>query len=613
MNHTFSTDLLNQILFAEQSFRSEFSFLLDRLSSERPKTATGGAALLNVNPILFNLELKGEGVPWLQVTASTPTSTAIRFTIDSPHAVLTNRLTNCSTTNETTEEPKQTSPIDRLFGRAKVQLNVKLGQLYKNALYEETQEELEEYANFMTQISVQNEESITKDSIHSYLISLNRPLLLIKSNAIDKAILLWLNYRNTYNYWREERNKLLVMSNRVYEKKRKKSTREIFGKLEQPATHPDQKQGDGSIDGDRSSAPPSSSSSNFVTDMNINLSLSIPNGLYICMPLYSPEINDSMAALVVSLQKSDVTVCVKKELACLASFTAFKVTFIDNFDEQSLSEPWLAENAAGGESLHSNFFFFPHGSYSFCTSAISPSAHNQNAKWILCVKSHMQGMVIDFDYKIGKLTSLLIHTLSSFASDDDVVEEYAPSDSSFAYTSATQPSRQQPRLSMQSSMDNNPAMDNQSNMMEDSQHFQSTLGNWMKKMKSLLEKMHEQSVLVTDLISHRPRMSELMIEKERRKLRILELVRFKQFRQSMWDKIRQKVNTRTHHLSGNSSKNDDNNSNSKVAQTQRQPSRSLLSANSSSTPAASSHANLLPEYASGGHQLLPKHTTNSSK
>lgn len=70
--------------------------------------------------------------------------------------------------------------------------------------------------------------------------------------------------------------------------------------------------------------------------MNINLSLSIQNGLYVCMPLYSPEPNDNLAALMLSLQKTDVTVCVRKELACNANFNAFKVSFIDNFDEQVL-------------------------------------------------------------------------------------------------------------------------------------------------------------------------------------------------------------------------------------------------------------------------------------
>lgn len=101
-------------------------------------------------------------MPWLQVTASTPTSTAIRFTVDSPHGLLTNRLTPSTTNKESVElgevssSPRKDDALsgkfDRLFGRAKVQLNVKLGQLYKSALYEETQEELEEYANFMTQV-----------------------------------------------------------------------------------------------------------------------------------------------------------------------------------------------------------------------------------------------------------------------------------------------------------------------------------------------------------------------------------------------------------------------------------------------------------------------------
>lgn len=51
--------------------------------------------------------------------------------------------------------------------------------------------------------------------------------------------------------------------------------------------------------------------------------------------------------------------------------------------------------------------------------------------------------------------------------------------------------------------------------------------------------MHEQSVLVTDLMNLGA--SEFAIEQERRKLRILELSRFKHFRQTIWDKIRQKV------------------------------------------------------------------------
>lgn len=37
-------------------------------------------------------------------------------------------------------------------------------------------------------------------------------------------------------------------------------------------------------------------------------------------------------------------------------------------------------------------------------------------------------MTIEFDHRIGKLTSLLIHTLSSFTADEDYGEEYAHSE-----------------------------------------------------------------------------------------------------------------------------------------------------------------------------------------
>ena len=139
----------------------------------------------------------------------------------------------------------------------------------------------------------------------------------------------------------------------------------------------------------------SSSTAVGTTDMNLNLSLSIQNGLYICVPLYSSDLSDNLAALVISLQKSDITVCVKKELACNANFDGFRVTFIDNFDEHSLREPWMQDR--GSESAPSNFFYFPHGSYKLCSSAYSAINDADSAKWYLSVKSEMKGMIIDFD------------------------------------------------------------------------------------------------------------------------------------------------------------------------------------------------------------------------
>ncbi|KAJ8972137.1 hypothetical protein NQ314_000363 [Rhamnusium bicolor] len=54
------------------------------------------------------------------------------------------------------------------------------------------------------------------------LITLKRPLIYIQPVAIDKAILVWLNYKNAYDYWNEKRANLnkevLSATQQIYEK-----------------------------------------------------------------------------------------------------------------------------------------------------------------------------------------------------------------------------------------------------------------------------------------------------------------------------------------------------------------------------------------------------------
>ncbi|KAL6737884.1 hypothetical protein Aduo_011490 [Ancylostoma duodenale] len=461
VNHSFTTDLLNQILFAEQSFRSELSALVIRLKAERfgwaPATTQSPSAEKQP-PLLFFLTVKGQGMPWLQLTAATPTATAVRFTIESLDAELTNRWV----------VKEQGSAKERLFGAAAIQFNAKLGQLVKVAQYEELQPELQEYATFMTQVRVENKESSSHQS-YSYHIALNRPILLIKSSAIDKAILLWLNYKNTYDYWRAERSRVVRAAN-----KRSNSFQHAMF------------------------SPPQASQ-----DFDVNLSLAINNGMYVCMPLYSQDLTDGMPALVLSLQKSDVTVCIMKELACQASFHGFKLNFIDNFDELSLSESVME---ASGET-QTNYFFFPQGTYQLCSQA---SADAAGAKWVLSVRSQMRGMVIDLDQRIGKLAKMVVNTFSSLGDNEDDFD------------------------------------DKGSHISEDEDHLVEG-GSELKTLRPeervpwMERKMHEQSTLVSDLVACKA--SEKRIEAERKKLRQYELIRFKEFRRSMIEKIRRRKNT----------------------------------------------------------------------
>uniref|UniRef100_A0A0N4ZSK5 FSA_C domain-containing protein n=1 Tax=Parastrongyloides trichosuri TaxID=131310 RepID=A0A0N4ZSK5_PARTI len=471
IEHSFSTDLLNQILFAEQSFRSELTHVLKRISKLKMQPldeviSNQSSSTINPNPALFNINIKGEGIPWFQLTASTPTSTAIRFTLDNPTLTLTNRYKMMSESLD--------KMINPWIGRAKVQVNVKLGQFYKNAMFEEVDSELQELATFMTQISAQNEE-ISLNSPNNYVFSLNRPILYIKSTAIDKAILLWLNYKNTYDFWREERYKFYssaVDENDEFDVSRNNETQS--------------------------------------SDMNLNLSLSIQNGLYVCMPLYSTDCNDNLSALLISLQRSEITVSIKKELACAADFNSFKISFIENFDEHSLSDSWLEKNT--GDSNHSNFCYFPHGSYKLFSSASKPKG-NERAKWILSIKSHMKGMTIDFSDKIGKFLSLLTQTFSNFGNSDECdyhQEEY-------------------------SSIGDD---DINSELTDSDDEFHS-LGEKEDRTRWLERKMHQKSILVTDLMQCH--LDEIKIEHERRKLHKLELAKFKQFRKSVVEKIKRRA------------------------------------------------------------------------
>lgn len=54
------------------------------------------------------------------------------------------------------------------------------------------------------------------------LINLKRPLVYIQPVAVDRAILVWLNYKNAYEYWNEKRlslnKEVLTATQQVFEK-----------------------------------------------------------------------------------------------------------------------------------------------------------------------------------------------------------------------------------------------------------------------------------------------------------------------------------------------------------------------------------------------------------
>lgn len=137
---------------------------------------------------------------------------------------LSNRVQNVSGSSyQTTEQVK-------IFVKAHIDVNLSLGQVIRNPLFEEADPEFQSFAFFKTRIgnlevcakrvviiffkflelrnAFQGEMVGEGEGKEVILITLRRPLIYIQPMAVDKAILVWLNYKNAYEYWNEQRASL---------------------------------------------------------------------------------------------------------------------------------------------------------------------------------------------------------------------------------------------------------------------------------------------------------------------------------------------------------------------------------------------------------------------
>ena len=165
--------------------------------------------------LLYHLIVRLKGI---QITATTPTNTAVRLETGLVDLQLSNRVQNvfsqsngraatagpfvppATATASSSSATTAASRPAKLFGRAKVDLNLSLGQLIRNPLFEEAEAEFQQVAFFKTRISLRNafQDELTPNETGGVdpaadkeivLITLTRPLIYLQPVAVDKAIL----------------------------------------------------------------------------------------------------------------------------------------------------------------------------------------------------------------------------------------------------------------------------------------------------------------------------------------------------------------------------------------------------------------------------------------
>ncbi|XP_070391011.1 bridge-like lipid transfer protein family member 1 isoform X1 [Dermacentor albipictus] len=468
--HSLTTDLLNHLVLVQKVFMKEVNEVVQKMSGTRPlRLWEGGGgsssnSALGGGQLLFSLQLRLRGI---RLTATTPTASAVRLETGTLDLQLSNRVQNAS----------RAVTAMKLFGKGQVDLSLALGQLVKNTLFEEA--EFQQFAFFKTRICLRNalqDEMISSqyDDKEAVLITMNRPMIYFQPIALDKAVLVWLNYKNAYEYWNEQRGSL--------NKEVLTATQQLFERVPQFPHLSSQALG------------------------TLFLQLTVQD-LGICMPLNKGTLTnsrlfdaDATPAVVVTLENTRISACSCGSLVSKARFTGLCLRFADEFEVSV--EDWKPSDATT-----TNLCVVSEGTYEICSRTIAAQA-GSNAKWILNVQWQMEGVDIHVDVGISKALSALFRTLTALTGEGD--EGESPEEQARA--------AQEPVTLRHACLLLDPSVD-------------------AKKRSRLIEKeMNEQAKIISDLRFLGA--SQSTIEQEERRLKELETAVFNDFRRDVIKKLR---------------------------------------------------------------------------
>ncbi|XP_076117611.1 bridge-like lipid transfer protein family member 1 isoform X3 [Mytilus galloprovincialis] len=507
LEHSLSTDLLNHLVFVQKVFMKEVNELVQKVSgSDQPVPLWVDEIEPDPTsqPVLYSLLFRFKGI---QITATTPTSSAVRLETGSVDLEISNRVQMAK--SEDSPSIPTTSNNQKMFIKAQVDLNVALGQLLKNALFEEAEPEFQTMAFFKTKIAIRNalqDEMIPGVSAdqEALLITLTRPIILIQPLAFDKAVLVWLNYKNAYEYWTEQR---MALNTEV-----QTATRQVIGRIPQFNT----------------TAP-----STFST---LYLQVTVDD-MGICVPVESVQSQNTHTsrfidsepgvALVMTLKSTQISACSSGSLVSKGKFQDFCLRFANDFETSW--DDWKPDSK---EDPIMNACVVPEGTYEVCSRTINKQASDPhgNAKWILNVQWEMKGIDVHLDTNIGKRLSSLAATLTALAGEpeDEMGEDEEGGQDIFSPNEyETEPSPRRPSL-----------------MLESLPSFVYDTSMDPKQRFRLIEKeMNEQARIVQDL--RQLGASLPTIELEARKLEELKSIVFRDFRREILFKLKKQGESRT--------------------------------------------------------------------
>jgi hypothetical protein len=215
-------------------------------------------------------------------------------------------------------------------------------------------------------------------------------------SSFQLGILFWLNYKNTYEHWNEQRGAFTTPTSTDSTR-----LRSIVNVPTSPAI--------------------ATKDLNLMFQLHIvDLGIAIPlqqltTSDTLTSQLLSPQssqtaLDESSDFLVFTLDKTTISACSCGAIISSGSFEGFCFRFAENF--QQTNKNWKPTRSLSSSNIILNACCVPSGQY-LMHSRARHLLHSNSPKWFLNVQWDMKGIDINLDSIIGKRFSQLIRTITS--------------------------------------------------------------------------------------------------------------------------------------------------------------------------------------------------------
>ena len=415
LNRELNAQVIAQLVFVTKVFIKEMNHILlavyglENPSNTSTKPPNVKKTTINTNQVpvqtnytntsvisRFYYDLKIE-FGKISLTGITPTNTALTiFTGDKSVLILKNNLNNHTNDeknvmldNEHTLKPSIEAKCDfsvelkTLFNTSNDKETSETDSIIKNNIsIVETNNNWFQLAYFNTKFDLRNAVRTVNTHLdrESIIITVEKPRFYLQPGAVDCALLFWLNYKSTYEFWLQQRQQF---ANFLIDQ-------ELFTKsYNQQMLQKDEKN-------KRPDSMSSSSSSNSAENNYLALKLRV-TGLGVALPLSNKMTQDffktNTDCLVISLNETIIYACSSGCVVSKGQFNNFSLRFIENFNLSSSEwTPLNFHDPRNPNLIHSNNYknlmnawIVPSGNYEICSSTIEKPKHlaNKSSKYHL--------------------------------------------------------------------------------------------------------------------------------------------------------------------------------------------------------------------------------------